>query len=166
MKKTNRGFTLIEIMVVILIISILSAIVFAFISNQNRRALDKKIQQQVASMRSQAQLYTGTMSVVGYSTTPIVGVAGPAVGSNMFNDTTYTSYSLYKLINGLPAGTLYLYGWDGTSPANGGQWFFAAATSTGTVCADWKGSSKTTSATPTTVIATWSTVVNAGETCL
>jgi prepilin-type N-terminal cleavage/methylation domain-containing protein len=162
----TAGFTLIELLVVIGIIAIIATIVIALIGNQNKKALDKKIQQQVSSMRPQAQLYTGTMAVVPDSTAGIVGVAGPAGGSTLFNDSTFVDNSLFRLISGLPSGTIYYYAWNGVAPSAGGQWVFAATTSTGTVCADWNGASKTTTIMPTSALGTWAGVVNALHSCL
>ena len=160
-RSDARGFTLIELLVVITIIAILSTIVLAFIGNQNKKAEDKKTQQQVASMRSQAQLYAGTTGVpVPPTTAPMTAVLGPVSGSTLFNDSNFSDNSLFKLIDGLPSGTIYYYGWDGNSPSQSGQWFFAATISVGTVCADWTGASKTNAVMPTTDPSTWSTVVN------
>lgn len=159
MKKTSNGFTLIELLVVIAIIGILASIVMAFLGNQNKKAADKKTQQQVSSLRSQAQLYSGaTGTVVPPSTTPITA------GTNLFNDTNFANNSLYKLISGLPSGTVYYYAWDGNAPSGGGKWFVAATLSNGATCADWSGSAKagTTVVTTPTSTASWGAIVNAG----
>jgi prepilin-type N-terminal cleavage/methylation domain-containing protein len=159
MKKINcKGFTLIELLVVIAIIGILASIVMAFLGNQNKRAADKKTQQQISSLRSQAQLYSGaTGTVVAPSTAAIT------TGTNLFNDPSVVNNSLRKLITGLPSGTAYYYAWDGASPSGAGRWFVAATLSTGTTCADWSGATKNGSTVVTTPasVASWSAIVNA-----
>ncbi len=144
MKNTQRGFTLIELIVVIGIIGILATIIIAFLSSQNAKAADKKVMQQLGSMRSQVSLYSGTTGIVvpptfGSTVTP---VAGPALTSTIFNDSTASSNSLYALLSQLPKSTKYYYAWDGLNPARTGRWFFAATLSDGAYCVDWNSNGK------------------------
>jgi prepilin-type N-terminal cleavage/methylation domain-containing protein len=57
MKKTNKGFTLIELLVVIAIIGILSAVVLASLNTARNKGSDAAVKSQMASARSQAELF-------------------------------------------------------------------------------------------------------------
>ncbi|MEI8062249.1 MAG: type II secretion system protein [bacterium] len=54
----QKGFTLIELLVVIAIIGILSSVVLASLTTARTKGQDAAVQQQLASMRAQAELYS------------------------------------------------------------------------------------------------------------
>lgn len=87
----KKGFTLIEILVTIAIISVLSGIVMANLSNSRNKANDQKIKSQMANFRVAAQNYFETYGDYG---TPVAGgseAPGPSVGyscnEGIFNQT-------------------------------------------------------------------------------
>ncbi len=160
----KKGFTLVELMVSIAIIAILASIILAFLSSSKNKGSDSKAQSQLKSMAPQAQLFTGTTGTAYVVATPYSGVGaitgaaagGTAASGTLFNDTTISNNSVYKLANTLPSGTLMYYGWDGNSPIAGGKWFFAATTTTGADCIDYSGFFKVfTGTVPTTTLSTW-----------
>jgi prepilin-type N-terminal cleavage/methylation domain-containing protein len=57
MDMKQRGFTLIELLVVIAIIGILSAVVLASLNTAREQGEDATIQSELASMRSEAELF-------------------------------------------------------------------------------------------------------------
>ncbi len=71
----NKGFTLIELLVVIAIIGILSSVVLASLSTARNKGKDAAVISQLAQMRSQAELYTGTRAAVALAPCPASGSA-------------------------------------------------------------------------------------------
>ena len=59
----KKGFTLIELLVVIAIIGILSSVVLASLTTARTKGQDAAVQSQMASMRSQAELYLSLIHI-------------------------------------------------------------------------------------------------------
>ena len=137
----SKGFTLIELLVVIGIIAILATIVLAFLKNASSGAGDSKIKEQISGMRSQAQLWKGVP--LGVNQAISSSTVACVSGGNLFTDLV-SSNSLCVFVSSLPVGTAYAYGAEAISPSVGGKWYFAAAISTGSFCADYSGVSKAT----------------------
>lgn len=76
----NKGFSLVELLIVITIIGILSSIILQSLSNSRARAYDSKIKQQLSSFRTAAEIYFSSQNGYGPN------VPGPDCGSGMFND--------------------------------------------------------------------------------
>lgn len=150
--KTNytRGFTVIELLVVMAVVAILAGIVLVFLNNAHVRARDAKINHQVSDMRSQASLFKGAPVDVapGLRTVPIAS----EVRGSLFSDSIDGNNSLLALINGLPEGTTVYYGAEGLLPSENGKWFLVAALSNGALCTDWTGDTRAyTGSVPTTL---------------
>jgi len=156
--KDQRGFTLIEVLVVILIIGVLATVVLAVMGSAKTRSNDKKVAAQLKTMISQALLsnggalltsgtYSGSLSVEAgltptglndATTIPTYGATGSGSGTrNLFTTGVASENGLNKLIKGLPKGTMVLYGKTKGTPGNAaGTWAVAASTSTGSICVD------------------------------
>jgi hypothetical protein len=120
-------------------------VVLAALSSARQKGIDAKNVSQASSMRAQAQLWTPSGTAVAAAPTAIAVSALAAAGTaiNLFDDTV-ASNSLYSLFSGIsPTTTQVFYGSEATTPSSGGKWFFVVATSTGSFCVDYTGSTKT-----------------------
>lgn len=126
-----RGFTLMELLVVIAIIGLLASIVMAALTNSRARGSDAKIKSQLASMRNQAELYTGT------GTAFTTGACATTAGT-LFET---ANNGLGNLLGGLTLANTRC-GSAAGQPNAGVNWAVAAVTSTGAWCVDWTGASR------------------------
>ena len=63
--RSNRGFTLIEILVVIAILAIIAGIVVGFLVSSNKSATDVQIKSNLSDLRKEASLYFNDDSATG-----------------------------------------------------------------------------------------------------
>ncbi len=140
--KQNKGFTLIELLVVIAIIGILSSVVLASLTTARTKGQDAAVQQQLASMRSQAELYYSSNGNAYAASALGAASAANCTGSAPFNSTG--TGGMNNLVQGViklgvtPTCTASSTGWAVYSPlpSNPGWGFCVdnsgkAATSTG-----------------------------------
>lgn len=139
--RSSKGFTLIELLVVIAIIGILSSVVLASLTTARSRGTAAAVQNELSSIRAQAELYYSTN---GNSYAPATyGTAGVSVGCDA------TAGSLFgTTVNG--AGTL-IAGIESKGAATGcfanaTIWSAAATINSVTYCVDSTGFSGTSTA--------------------
>ena len=127
--SSNRGFTLIELLVVVAIIGILSSVVLSSLSSARSKGSNAKIQQQLAGMRSQAELYSGSGTAFPVAT-PCTTTAGTLFETG--------SDGMGKLLGGLTLASSRCASASG-QPSSGTAWAVAVNTSSGTLCVDSTG---------------------------
>ena len=139
--NSSKGFSLIELLIVITIVGLLSTIVLGSISNSRARAYDSKIKQQLASFRTAAEIYFGNQ--VPNSYTP----ATNSCTSGIFNDVSSANGTpgLYIAAGNLPDFTQLFCG------ATDSAYALKATLYSGNEywCVDNKGSSRMIAGTPT-----------------
>ncbi|NQV88620.1 MAG: prepilin-type N-terminal cleavage/methylation domain-containing protein [Parcubacteria group bacterium] len=97
LKNTKKGFTLVELLIVIAIIGILSSIVLAGLSSSRNKSKDTAIKSQIISMRSQAEIFLGINNSYGTVGDKCDGSSGV---SSLFS-TSPNSGGLSALVVGL-----------------------------------------------------------------
>ncbi len=131
----NRGFTLIELLVVIAIIGVLSAVVLAALGSARSRGSAASVQNQLANMRPQAELFYNTTGNNSYGS---ANVAAACPGSGALFATT--GNGLGKLIAGIK--TVVTTAADVQCVNTTSAWAVAArdpASSTSALCIDSSG---------------------------
>lgn len=98
--KSTRGFSLVELLIVITIIGLISTIVLNNLSTSRSRAYDSKIKQQLNSFRTAAEIYFNNQDPNSYST-------AASCGGGLFNDVDSNNGApgLYIALGNLPPGT-------------------------------------------------------------
>lgn len=100
----KKGFSLVELLVVITIIGVLSTIILSGISNSRSRAYDSKVKQQLSSFRTAAEIYFTNQN--GYGPEVNICTAG------IFNDVDPVNGSpgLYIAAGNIPSFTQTICG--------------------------------------------------------
>lgn len=91
MLKNKKGFTLIELLVVIAIIGILSAIVLASLTTARTKAQDAKVQSQMSSIRTAAEIaYDGSSYGLATGANSCSGLIEADPVSTLMEDTNWS----------------------------------------------------------------------------
>ena len=147
--RFNKGFTLIEILIVVAIIGILSAIVMASLGSAKGKGNDVAIQSNLANIRAQSELYYSFVGNYGSGTpspspsySQCANVSGSVIGSSTLGFANALK-AVVKLNGGTTLGTDPYVACSnmGTPMSN---WAIIASTSKPTVnwCVDSSGQSK------------------------
>lgn len=104
MLKNKKGFTLVELLIVIAIIGILSSVVMSSLSEARTEAYDSKVKSQLSNVRAAAELYYNSRLNYGASTSWVSNGTGTnGCEAGMFTDTASGLSSLTISAN-YPAG--------------------------------------------------------------
>lgn len=140
MKRNTRGFTLVEILIVVIILGILAAIVIPQFTNASSDARNNSVASTLQTLRGQLELFkiqhadvppgatmlatvlAGKTNTADTNTTVATGTLGPYVQS--FPTNPINGYSTVVNAAGTTAGWVYT--------VTGGQYTIWAANTTGT----------------------------------
>ncbi len=156
-KKYDKGFTLLELLIVIAVIGILTAIVVASLSSSRAKGADAAIKSNLANIRAQAELVSPTLGNT-YGTRAsgsCPGIANTGTGT-IFHDTKIktaiqsSAVQAGGTVAGSGVGTIVNYS---ACASNGTSWAAAVTLRTGNTspfsawCVDSSGRSKRVSVT-------------------
>jgi len=79
--KSKKGFSLLELLIVITIVGLLSSIILSSVSQSRSRAYDSKIKQQLSSFRTAAEIYFSNQTPNVYG--PAVSVCTAGIFNNV-----------------------------------------------------------------------------------
>jgi type II secretion system protein G len=132
--RSRRGFTLIEILIVVVILGILGALVYPHFANARGEAADKAARTQLQGLRAQIELYKiqhgGTLPDLITDWTPMIN-------KHTHNGKTLGPYIPRAPKNGFNGLTAVVDG-DGSSPASSSAGFvydYASGAGTGKIMA-------------------------------
>jgi prepilin-type N-terminal cleavage/methylation domain-containing protein len=105
-KTTERGFSLLELLMVITIIGVLTTVILNAISNARARSYDSKVKQQLTSFRTAAEVYFTNQSPNSY------GPPSIRCDSGLFSDTNAVNGrpGIYIAAGNLPNNTQVVCG--------------------------------------------------------
>jgi prepilin peptidase dependent protein D len=131
-----KGFTLIELLVVIAIIGILASIILASLATARSKGSDASVEEELANIRSQTELYTGV-------TTTVTGAVCSTATANLFGTAQNGVGTILKgVINTVGSTNTYCAYGGGTLPSMGGSWVIAVKLASGKFwCAGYHGHS-------------------------
>lgn len=131
MKRSNSGFTLVEILIVVIILGILAAIVIPQFTEASQDARNSQLSSDLQMLRSQVELYKVQHLEVSPTT-----AAQLTSKSNPDGTTTGGTLNLGPYMPKLPTnpfvdpsvGNLLLFGATGTGSATASGWYFNTTT--------------------------------------
>ena len=153
--KKNKGFTLIELSVVIAIIGILSSVVLASLNSARNKGTDAAIKSNLANLRAQAEIYYDTNSSYGTASNCSVTVAaGVATANATTCVANITAAGVAGSIqDGLKAAAVASGATVYANVSATGWAAFATLKAGGNYCVDSTGASKVSTATASSAVA-------------
>ena len=133
-KRNRGGFTLIEILIVVVILGILGALVYPHFANARSEAADKAARTQLQSMRSQIEMYKVQH---GGALPDLITNWNPMINATVYNNKTVGPYLPRAPKNGFNNMSNVVDG-DASSPASSSAGYvydYASGSGTGRIWA-------------------------------
>ena len=109
-RQNRKGFTLIEILIVVIILGILAAIVIPQFTNASKEAKQSSLVTQVQSMRSQIALFKLQHNDFLPGANPLVGSMGTLVSDTFWSQMTEYTSNVGAFVVGGPKDATYQHG--------------------------------------------------------
>ncbi len=134
--KINKGFTIVELLIVVVVIAILAAITIVSYNGVQSRAKIASVQSELSALNKKIELYKAEKGLYPINSDNLAwkNIFVETVGD--IYDTSKKSFVLCRSVSGASFGVA---AWAPISPPTGGAYYYVSSTTSSVMSAIWNG---------------------------